>query len=150
VGDWRPEVMDGTIKANRWLLAAGLTELIYGLGEIVDTLYLLFLQARLLPNIYPAWTFSEINHLMIDQPIILFPVFAFFAIGRLVASLGVLRNRLWGFWLSLIVSLVTMFWAVFFLPLGGIDLLTSLFIVSALLVGRLGSGFIIPSMKGNI
>jgi hypothetical protein len=141
-------MMDGKIKGNRWLLAAGLTGLVYGLGEIGDTLYLLFLQARLLPNIYPAWRFSEINNLMNNRPIILFPVFAFFAIGWLVTSLGVLRNRLWGFWLSLFVSLVTAFWAVFFLPLGGIDLLACLFIVSALLIGRLGSGFIIPSSKG--
>jgi hypothetical protein len=50
--------------------------------------------------------------------------------------------------LSLFVSLVTTFWAVFSLPLGGIDLLACLFIVSALLIGRLGSGFIILSTKG--
>jgi hypothetical protein len=141
-------MMDEKIKANRWLLAAGLAELIYGIGEIGDTFYLLFLQARLLPNVYPAWSFSEINHLMNDQPIVLFPVFAFFTIGRLVASLGVLRNCLWGYWLSLFVSLVTAFWAIFFLPLGGIDLLACLFIVSALLIGRLGSGSIISSAKG--
>jgi hypothetical protein len=141
-------MMDEKIKANRWLLAGGLTELIYGLGEIGDTLYLLFLQARLLPNVYPAGSFSEINQLMSKRPIVLFPVFAFFALGRLVASLGVLRNHLWGFWLSLFVSLVTAFWAAFFLPLGGIDLLACLFIISSLLIGRLGSGFIIPSAKG--
>jgi hypothetical protein len=84
VGDWQPEMMAGKIEENRWLLAAGLTELIYGLGEIGDTLYLLFLQAHLLPNIYPVWSFSEINNLMNIRPIVLFPVFAFFAIGRLV------------------------------------------------------------------
>jgi hypothetical protein len=131
------------LKKNHWLLAAGLVELIYGLGECLDTLYLLFLQARLLPDLYPAWSFSEINRLVKAQPIVLFPVFAFFALGRLTASIGVLRNRLWGFWLSLFVSLVTTIWAAFVLPLGGLDMLGCLFIVIALLVGRLGQQSII-------
>jgi hypothetical protein len=131
-------MIDPLVKQNRWLLAAGLFEFIYGLGECGDTLYLLFLQVHLLPNIYIAWNFSEINSLMSTQTVVLFPVFAFFAIGRVVASVGVLRNRLWGFWLSIFISLVTAFWAVFLLPLGGIDMLGCLFIVAALLIGRLG------------
>jgi hypothetical protein len=126
------------VKENHWLLAGGLVQLIYGLGEIGDTFYLLFLQAHWLPNVYPAWTFPEMEGLMRSQPAVLFPVFAFFAIGRVVASLGILHNRMWGFWLSLFVSLVTAFWSVFVLPLGGIDLLACLFIVSALLAGRMG------------
>jgi hypothetical protein len=43
------------------LLAAGLMQMPYGLGETGDGLYLLLLQAGLLPNLYPDWTFSEIN-----------------------------------------------------------------------------------------
>jgi uncharacterized RDD family membrane protein YckC len=68
----------------------------------------------------------------------LFPAFTFFAIGRLLASRGIFCNSLWDFWLSIFVTAATVFWAVFFLPLGGGDLLACLFIVSALLVGRLG------------
>jgi hypothetical protein len=131
-------MIDPAIKKNRWLHIAGLTEFIYGFAELGDTFYLLFLQAHLLPNLYPPGSFAEINNLMNNRPLALFPVFAFFSVGRLVASIGVLRNRLWGFWLSIFVSLVTAFWAVFFLPLGGFDMLGCLFIVAALLVGRLG------------
>ena len=131
-------MIDPLIKRNRWLLVSGLIELIYGLGECGDTIYLLFLQGHILSNYYPVWTFTEINQLMGTAPIILFPVFAFFAVGRLVAAIGVLRNRLWGFWLSLFLSLVTASWAVFFLPLGGIDMAACLFIVCALLIGRFG------------
>jgi len=131
-------MIDAKVKETSWLLAGGLVQLVYGLGEIGDTLYLLFLQAHWLPNVYPAWNLPEVEGLMHSQPAVLFPVFAFFAIGRVVASLGVLHNRLWGFWLSMFVSLVTALWAVFMLPLGGIDLLACLFIVSALLAGRLG------------
>ena len=131
-------MIDPLVKKNKWLLVSGLTELIYGVAEAGDTLFLLFLQAGLLPNLYPGFAFSEINVLMDGSPLALFPVFAFFSIGRIVASLGVLHNRLWGFWLSMFVSLVTMIFAVFFLPLGGFDMLICLFIVSALLLGRLG------------
>jgi hypothetical protein len=131
-------MMDPLVKRNRWLLVSGLSELTYGLGEFGDTMYLLFLQGHLLPNYYPVWSFAELNHLMSASPAILSPVFAFFAVGRLVAAMGVLRNRLWGFWLSLFLSLVTASWAVFFLPLGGIDMIACLLIVCALLVGRFG------------
>jgi hypothetical protein len=140
-------MIDPLVKKNRWLLAGGLTEFIYGFGEIFDTLYLLLLQVHLLPNFYPAWNFSEISDLMRAQPVALFPVFAFFSAGRLVASIGVLRNRLWGFWLSIFISLVTATWAVFFLPWGGFDMLGCLFIVLALLLGRLGRKSIVPGKE---
>jgi hypothetical protein len=131
------------VKRNRWLAAAGLFELLYGAAEIGDTVYVLLLQARLVPNVYIPWTFSEIDRLMNAQPVALFPVFAFFSFGRLAAAIGILRNRLWGFWLTLFLSVVTAFWAVFFLPLGGLDMLGCLFIVGALLAGRLGRQAII-------
>lgn len=131
-------MIDPLVKRNRWLQAAGLTELIYGLAECGDTLYLPLLQFHLLPNIYVAWSFPEVNHLMTAQPIFLFPVFAFFAVGRIIAGIAVLHNHLWGFWLSLFISLLTGVWAVFFLPLGGFDMLICLFVVSALLAGRFG------------
>ena len=131
-------MMDPLVKRNGWLLASGLSEFTYGLGECGDALYLLFLQGHLLPDLYPTWSFTEIDHLMRTAPITLFPVFAFFAVGHSTAAIGVLRNRLWGFWLSLFLSLVTTFWAVFFLPLGGLDLAACLLIVSTLLVGRFG------------
>lgn len=77
------------VKETPWLLAGGLAQLVYGLGEIGDTLYLLFLQAHWLPNFYPAWTFPEAEGLMRSQPAVLFPAFAFFAIGRVVASCAI-------------------------------------------------------------
>ena len=57
-------------------------------------------------------------------------------------SPGILRNRLWGIWLSLFILLVTVFWAVFFLPLGGIELLPTCSSL-ARCIGRLGSDFLI-------
>jgi uncharacterized membrane protein (DUF2068 family) len=141
-------MMDPLVKKNRWLLTAGLAQLIYGLVEMGDSLYLLLLQARLLPSFYPTWSFQEIENLMRTRPAVLFPVFAFFAVGRLLAAWGVLRNRLWGFWLSIFISAATVLGAAFFLPLGGGDMLACLFIVSALLIGRLGRETILPSPKG--
>jgi hypothetical protein len=131
-------MIDPLVRKNRWLAAAGLFELLYGAAECIDTFYVLLLQVRLVPNVYLPWTFSEIGGLMNDQPAALFPVFAFFAFGRIAAAIGVLRNRMWGFWLTLFLSAVTAFWAVFFLPLGGFDMFGCLLIVGALLAGRLG------------
>jgi hypothetical protein len=137
-------MIDLLVKRNRWLAAAGLFELIYGLGEIGDTFYMLLLQARLVPNVYLPWAFPEIGSLMDSFPAAFFPVFAFFSFGRIAAGAGVLRNRMWGFWLTLFLSLVTAVWALFFLPLGGLDMLGCLLIVGALLAGRFGRGAILP------
>jgi hypothetical protein len=137
-------MIDPPVKKNRWLAAAGLFELIYGLAEAGDTFYVLLLQARLAPNVYLPWAFPEIGTLMNARPAALFPVFAFFSFGRIAAAIGVLHNRLWGFWLTLFLSIATAFWAVFFLPLGGLDMLGCLFIVGALLAGRLGRKTILP------
>jgi hypothetical protein len=136
--------MDNSVKSNRWLAAAGLFELVYGLCEIADTVYVLLLQARLVPNVYLPWAFPEIGSLMDSFPAAFFPVFAFFSFGRIAAGAGVLRNRMWGFWLTLFLSLVTAVWALFFLPLGGLDMLGCLLIVGALLAGRFGRGAILP------
>jgi hypothetical protein len=76
---------------------------------------------------------------MDHQTIVLFPVFMFFAVGRFLAAVGVLRNRLWGFWLGIFISTITILSAIFFLPLGGIDMLLCLFVVVALLLGFLGN-----------
>jgi len=105
------------VELNRRLRAAGMTQLEYSLGETGDSLYLLLLEARLLPN-------------------------------RLPASWEVLHNRQRGFWLSIFASAATVFWAVFYLPLGGIDLPACLFIVSALRIGRLGRESIVSTQKG--
>ncbi len=102
-------MIDPLVRRNRWLLAASLTQVTYGLGETSDSPYLLLLQARLLPNLYPTWDFLEIDAVMRSRPAALFPVFAFFAIGRLLASRGVLHNRLWGFCLCIFVSAATVF-----------------------------------------
>jgi hypothetical protein len=118
-------MMSLPVKRNRWLAAAGLVEWMYGAAEIGDALYVLLLQARLAPNIHLPWTFSEIDKWLNTRPAALFPVFAFFAFGRIAAAAGILRNRLWGFWLTLFLSTVTALWAVFFLPWGGLDMLAS-------------------------
>jgi hypothetical protein len=131
-------MIDPLVKSNRWLLAAGLTMLIYSLIEIGDSLYVFPLQTGWIPNLYPTCVFPEIESLLTQNPILLFPVFAFFAASRCLAAIGVLRNRLWGFWMGLFISAATVIYAVFFLPMGGIDLLLCFFIVTALLLGYFG------------
>ncbi len=129
---------DSQFRKNGWLNTAGWIELVYGAGECVDTLYLFFMQAHILPNFYPTMNFAEINDLLVKHPLYLAAVFTFFALGRLTAGIGVLYNRLWGFWLSLFISLVTVIWAVFMLPLAGADMLGCLIIIILLLIGRFG------------
>jgi hypothetical protein len=132
-------MIDPLVKKNRWLLAAGLTLLIYSFIEMGDSLYVFPLQAGWIPDLYPTCIFPGIESLLTHNPMFLFPVFAFFATGRFLAAKGVLHNHLWGFWLGIFISTVTVIVAVFFLPMGGIDMLLSLFVVTALLLGFLGT-----------
>jgi hypothetical protein len=132
------------------LLSAGLAQLVYGLGDTGDRLYLLccYKPACCQTSTWIGGSPRSTAWCAPARRSSSRGLSPFFAIGRLLASWRVLRNRLWGFWLSIFTSAATVFWAVFFLPLGGIDLLACLFIVSALFAGRLGRESIAPSEKG--
>ena len=71
-----------------------------------------------------------------------------FAAMRIVASVGVLKNRMWGFALSVINCVVTLVLMIFMLPAGIADGLLSGGALLFLLLARFGSAPILPRV-GN-
>lgn len=130
-------LVDVGIRRNRWLLAAGLLLLVYGLIEVLDCATLLLMQWGGIGNPYPSLAFQEINDLLNRNPLWLLPVFAFFAYFRLLAAVGILRNRLWGFWVAIWVEGITLVFVPFLLPLAGGDVLGAILIMTCLLIGYL-------------
>ena len=126
-------------RQQRWLRAAGIMLLIYGLIEVTDCLTLVLMQLGLIGNLYPPSIFEPFNQLLNDQPILVLPMFFFYTALRLGSGVGVLRNRLWGLWLTLFVSGATIVAVPFLLPLSGFDLLACAAIVSIVLIVYGGS-----------
>lgn len=96
---------------------------IYALIEIADCLTLLLMHFGLLANPYPPLSFAEFDGLLKHQPILMFPVFLYFASLRLVSAAGLFRRREWAFWTTLLVCVSTILWVPFLMPLTGFELL---------------------------
>ncbi len=131
-------LVDVGLRKNRWLLAAGLLLLLYGLVEMLDCATLLLMQWGGIGNPYPSSVFQPINDLLNNSPLWMLPVFGFFAYFRLMAAVGILRNRLWGFWAAIWVETITLVFVPFLLPMAGGDALGAILIMTCLLVGYLG------------
>ena len=70
-----------------------------------------------------------------------------FAALRIVASIGLLKNRMWGFALSVINCVVTLVLMIFMLPAGIVDGLLAGGALIFLLLARFGSAPILPRVE---
>jgi len=142
-------LVDASIRKNRWLLVAGLLLLIYGLVEMLDCATLLWMQWGGIGNLYPPFAFEQINSLLDHHPLWMLPVFAFFTYFRLMAAVGVLRNRLWGFWAAVWVEGITLVFVPFLLPVAGGDALGAVAIITCLLIGYWGQQPIVTGPRAT-
>lgn len=126
------------IRANRWLYAAGISLVIYGIIELADCLTLVAMQAGWVGNPYTTFLPESLTRLMDEQPLVLLPMFAAFTGLRWLAAVGILGNRLWGFWIGLAVTAATIVWLPDLLPMGSIEMLISAFILALLIIGICG------------
>jgi len=126
------------IKKNRWIFTAGIILLLYGLVEIVTCATLLLMNWKAIENPYPSFVFQEMNDLMNNRPLYMFPVFVFLTYFRLMSAVGILRNRMWGFWMAIFVTSVNLAIMPLFLPLAGGDALAAIVIITCLFIGYLG------------
>jgi hypothetical protein len=112
------------IRANRSLYWAGILQTLYGLFELSDVVAAVMIAIGLIPNIYgqfiPATT--EIGMFMETTPIIIIPIFFFFASLRVLSGYWILLNRAKGFWMAVLVSGVSLVAVWFLLPLSALDL----------------------------
>ncbi len=129
-----------TEKSNQGLKIAGWILLGYGAIEAVDTLTVALAGLELISLPYPDWAFSHpmIRSLMAESPLWFAPLFAFITCFRLAAGIGLLKNRAWGFWAAVFISLVTVIWIPLLLPLSALDALLLIPVGLGLLLGRFG------------
>lgn len=123
---------------------------IYTLIEVSDCITLLLMNFGVINNPYPTMILPEFNNLIINHPLWLLPVFLYFTLLRLVSALGMFRQRMWGFWTTVLVCTSTILWAPFLMPLTGFEMLIDGAILFLLLLGYLGRRSIFPTRGANI
>jgi alpha-N-acetylglucosamine transferase len=130
-------MIDANIKNNKYYYAAGLCFLVYSGIELVDCVYIFLISFNIVPNIYldMGIVMSEIQNLIKYQPIVFFPFFVSVTLLRLVSGIGIIKNRLYGFYMGIISLTTTMILTVFFIPF---EIFFCTIILILLLVGRFG------------
>ena len=115
-----------TIRKNKWLFAASICMLGYSILELSDSIIIILMALNLIPNLYSILEFSVpmIQQLLESQPLILAPIFWAFTLMRIVSTIGLFKNLLWGYYIGLLSLILTMILTVvLFLPVGGFELL---------------------------
>jgi hypothetical protein len=129
------------MKLLRWI--SGILA-VYALIEIADCLTVLLMQFGLLANPYPALSFREFDEVLKHQPILLFPVFLYFASLRLASAIGLFQGLMWAFWTTILVCVSTILWVPFLMPFTGYEMLLDGAILFLLLLARFGNQRILP------
>ncbi|MHA1904473.1 MAG: hypothetical protein ACXADL_08465 [Candidatus Thorarchaeota archaeon] len=126
-----------TIRQNRALYGAAVIQLIYGLIELIDSVTIVLIAARLIPNLYlPFVTGNPDIYAMFENlPILFIPIFWFFTSLRLISAYWIFKNKAKGFWMALFVSGVTLVAVFFLLPFSVIDIIATFPVVILLFQG---------------
>jgi len=92
----------------------------------------------LIANLYPKMLFAEMQTLFDRQPVWLVPLFLFYTSLRVTSAIGLWRNRMWGFWLTIFVTTATLMMAPLLLPMTTVEMLLNGVLMIVLLIGVLG------------
>ena len=123
------------IKENKCLYIAAILLLLYSLLEITDSIAIILIAVNIIPNLYLGWGVPIIQHLLETQPLSLAPLFWAFTMMRIVSAIGLFKNLLWGFWIGMGSTLITMILTMLFLPIGSIELLGCAILFILLVMG---------------
>ncbi|MFW9875449.1 MAG: hypothetical protein ACFFG0_20270, partial [Candidatus Thorarchaeota archaeon] len=98
------------IKENRYLLFTGISFMIYSLIEISDCIYLFLIIINVAPNLYLnlGIILPEIRQILIDTPIFFLPFFLSFTFLRIISTIGIFKNYIWGFYIGSVSLILTM------------------------------------------
>ena len=134
-----------TIRNNKYLFSASISMLIYSILEIIDSIVIILMALNLIPNLSLVLKFYVpiIQQLLESQPLTLAPIFWAFTLMRVISTIGLFKNLLWGFWIGLISLTISMILAIIFLPFGALELLACSIILILLIVGFYGNQLII-------
>ena len=110
-------IVDKKIRDNRYLLSAGISFLIYTIIEVTDCIFLLLIVLKLAPNLYLniGIIIPVTLQILTNQPIFFLPFFGSFTLMRIMSTIGILRNFLWGFYIGVISLILTMILTIFFI-----------------------------------
>ncbi|MFW9901757.1 MAG: hypothetical protein ACFFDY_10795 [Candidatus Thorarchaeota archaeon] len=126
-----------TIRKNKWLFAASICMLCYSILELSDSIIIILMALNLIPNLYLIFEFNVpiIQQLLESQPLTLAPIFWAFTLMRVISTIGLFRNLLWGLYIGMISLILTMILTVLFLPFGSFELFACSIILILLVVG---------------
>ena len=133
----KPPNERASIKENKFLYIAAISFFLYSLIEIGDSIAIVLISLNIIPNLYLEFNLSVpmIRELLESQPFALAPFFWAFTTMRVVSTIGLFRNLLWGFWIGIISLLLTMILTILFLPIGAFELLGCSLILILLTIG---------------
>ncbi|MFW9971456.1 MAG: hypothetical protein ACFFDF_14775 [Candidatus Odinarchaeota archaeon] len=135
------------IKNNKFLFVATILMLIYSILEMIDSIVVVLIVLNLIPNLTLIFKFSVplIQNLLETQPLSLAPIFWAFTLMRVISTIGLFKNLLWGLWIGFVNLFITMILAIVFLPFGAIEILACSVILILLIVGFCGDKLMIKS-----
>ena len=139
--------IDPNIKRKKPLLIATWGFIIYGIIEITDCIAIVLIALKLVPNFYStpiALAFAPIQTIVETRPGFLIFMFIAFTGMRLTAAFGLMKNRLWGFWVAAMSLIFTILFCLILLPWGFIESFVCMGLLTTLIVGKMGTKPLIP------
>jgi len=135
------------LKTNRSMYIGAIFLLVYSIIEIIDCVSLILICLGIIPNfsVILDFVFPEMKQLFVATPINLVPMVLSFTLMRIIATIGLFKNRLWGFWIALLSLVITMIWTILIIPLGFYELLGCTVISILLIIGYFGNKRLIKS-----
>ena len=131
-------IRNSGIKENRYLYISAFCMLFYAFIELSDCIAIVLISFGWLPNIYLVMnlTFPNIALLLENQPYAFIPFFFAFTLLRVVSTIGLFKNREWGFWIWIVGLVLTILLSILFLPFGSIELLLCAILLCMMLIGK--------------
>ncbi|MHA1377607.1 MAG: hypothetical protein ACTSRG_04390 [Candidatus Helarchaeota archaeon] len=134
---------------NKLLLITSFMLLIYSFIEIMDSICLPLIVMGLIPNFYAESGILGLKFTLeiILNPEFFLPFFWSFTLMRVISTIGMFENKLWGFWSAICSSIITIFCSMWFFPFDSYELLVCSIILTLLIIGYFGDAQIIPEEK---
>lgn len=111
--------------------------ILHGFTEIMG-LFALFAPAQYISKIFV--NFGGMNQAALAENVVLISIFGvLWGITRIIAAIGILRNRKWAAALGILISVITLITSISIIPAGVMDSLFAIPVLILLLIGWFGS-----------